>query len=146
MILSSHLRLGLSSGLFPSYFPTKIFYAFLISPMRATCAEITNSIGQSPSWEADSRSANQEFPRLLRNPKVHYRVHKSLPLVLILSQLNSDHVFIPATLILHSHPRQVLVSSLSQWSLPTKYYVHFSFLNVYHISLTVYSVTVERVS
>jgi hypothetical protein len=32
-----HLRLGLPSGLFPSGFPTNILYAFLISPIRATC-------------------------------------------------------------------------------------------------------------
>jgi hypothetical protein len=35
--LSSHLRLGFTSCLFPYVFPTKILYAFLISPMRATC-------------------------------------------------------------------------------------------------------------
>jgi hypothetical protein len=33
-ILSSHLRLGLPSGLFP---PGAHFFAFLISPIRATC-------------------------------------------------------------------------------------------------------------
>jgi hypothetical protein len=37
LILSSHLRLGLPSGLVPSCFPTKISRAFLTSPMRATC-------------------------------------------------------------------------------------------------------------
>jgi hypothetical protein len=31
-----HLRLGLSSGLFPSRYPTKT-YSLLSSPMRATC-------------------------------------------------------------------------------------------------------------
>jgi hypothetical protein len=36
-ILSSHLRLGLPHGLFPSGFTPKIVYAFLISPMRFTC-------------------------------------------------------------------------------------------------------------
>jgi hypothetical protein len=36
LILSTHLRLGLPSGFFPSGFPTNILYAFLVSPIRAT--------------------------------------------------------------------------------------------------------------
>jgi hypothetical protein len=32
-----HLRLGRPSVLFPSGFPTNILYAFLFSPIRATC-------------------------------------------------------------------------------------------------------------
>jgi hypothetical protein len=32
LILSTHLRLGLPNGLFPSGFPTNILYAFLVSP------------------------------------------------------------------------------------------------------------------
>jgi hypothetical protein len=43
---------------------------------------------QSPSWEAYSRSASQEIPRLLWNVKVHYRNHKGPPLVPILSRIN----------------------------------------------------------
>jgi len=36
-ISSSHLRLGLPSGLFPSSFPTKTLYTPLFSPLRAAC-------------------------------------------------------------------------------------------------------------
>jgi hypothetical protein len=34
---SIHLCIGLPSGLFPSGFPTKVVYAFLLTPIRATC-------------------------------------------------------------------------------------------------------------
>jgi len=37
LILSSHLYLGLPSGLFPSDFPTEVLYPFYISHIRATC-------------------------------------------------------------------------------------------------------------
>ena len=37
LILSSHLHLGLLSGLFPSSFPTKTPYTHLLSLIRATC-------------------------------------------------------------------------------------------------------------
>jgi hypothetical protein len=38
LILALRLRLGLSSGLFPSCFHTKLLYECLIFPMRITCA------------------------------------------------------------------------------------------------------------
>jgi hypothetical protein len=34
-------------------------------------------MAQNSSWEANSSSANQEIPHILRNPKVHYHIHIS---------------------------------------------------------------------
>jgi hypothetical protein len=46
----------------------------------------------NPSWEATNFAATQEVPSILWNPKVHDRVHKSLPLVPILSHVNPIHI------------------------------------------------------
>jgi len=37
---------------------------------------LTYCMEQSHSWEANLFSASQEIPRILWNPKVHYRIHK----------------------------------------------------------------------
>jgi len=56
---------------------------------------ITNSKEQSLSWEADTFSARQEIPLSLWNPKIYYRIHKSPPIVRILSHFNPAQAPIP---------------------------------------------------
>ena len=65
-------------------------------------ALLTYSMVQSPSWEANWFAASQEIPRILWNPKVHYRTHKRPPPVPILGQPNP--VPIPTFHLLEIHP------------------------------------------
>jgi hypothetical protein len=52
---------------------------------------LTYSMEQNPSWEAKTSWATQQIPRILWNPKVHYRIHNSPPPVPVLSQIDPVH-------------------------------------------------------
>jgi len=56
---------------------------------------------QSPSCEANWFAASQEIPRILWNPKVHYRTHKRPPPVPILGQPHPVHI--PTSHLLEIH-------------------------------------------
>ena len=77
----------------------------------------TNSMEQSPFFEAKRSSAIQEIPSILHNWKVQYRIHNSSPPVPIVSQSNSVHASafyflkIQFNIILFSTPMS------SKWSL-----------------------------
>jgi hypothetical protein len=66
----------------------------------------------SPSWEAANCAATQELPSILWNPKVHYRVHKSPPLVISWAKWISSYLSKIHFNIVHAP-----TSWSSQWSL-----------------------------
>jgi len=79
---------------------------------------------QNPSWEANRFLTSQKIPRILWNPKVHYRIYKCPPHVPILSQLDPVHTSISTSwisiLILSFHLRLGLPSGLFPSGFPTK--------------------------
>jgi hypothetical protein len=97
----------------------KMSYDYLVTD----CDWLTSFLELSPTWEAASCAATQEFPNFLWNTKVYYRAHNSPPLARILSHINPIHTtsfyFWKFYFNLFSHLRLGLPSGLIPSWFPT---------------------------
>jgi hypothetical protein len=77
---------------------------------------LTHFMEQSPSLQANRSSTSQEISCILWNLKVHYRIHKCLPPVPTLSQINPVHA--PKSHFLNIHLNIILPSMSGSSKLP----------------------------
>jgi len=94
------------------------------------------TLEQSPSWDANSHSASQEVSCFLWNQEVHYCVHKTPTLILIVNQMHTIHSFPPyfpkgSNIIFPFIPRS------SKQSLPIRFYDQ-NFVWIFHFSHACY--------
>jgi hypothetical protein len=69
---------------------------------------VTYSMEQSPSWEAKRFAASQEIPSILWNPKINYRLHIII-IIIIISFMQGICTYILET---NNVPREYVVAAV----------------------------------
>jgi len=92
-----------------------------MGPICRKLYSLTHSMEQSPSWEANHFAANQEIPLILWNLKFHYHIHKCLPPVPILSQLDAVHISTSRFLKIHLNIILPSIPGSAKWSLSLRF-------------------------
>jgi hypothetical protein len=102
----------------------------------------------SPFWETASCVATQEVEDILWHSVVYYGVHKSRPLLPILSQINPFHItqpiFLRSILILLSNLRLGISSGLFPPGFPTK--VLYTFIIFMHATYLVHHILLDMIT